>query len=56
MGVLYKSASSLGFEVEYLVLQNDPQYSHGQVVQIEPSPGTAALRGSTISVTINLAG
>jgi hypothetical protein len=56
MGILYMSASSLGFEVEYVVLQNDPQYSHGQVVQIEPPPGTAALRGSTIRVTVNLAG
>jgi beta-lactam-binding protein with PASTA domain len=56
MGILYMSASSLGFVVEYVVLQNDPQYSDGQVVQIEPPPGTAALRGSTVRVTINLAG
>jgi hypothetical protein len=56
MGILYMSASSLGFVVEYIVLQNDPQYNDGEVVQIEPPPGTVALRGSTVRVTINLAG
>jgi hypothetical protein len=56
MGILYVSASSLGLVVEYIVLQNDPQYTDGQVVQIEPAPGTVTLRGSTVRVTINLAG
>jgi hypothetical protein len=56
MGIRVKSASDLGFVVEYVVLQADPRYGHGDVVSIEPPPGTVALQGSTVKVTINLLG
>jgi hypothetical protein len=56
MGIRAPSASALGFVVEYVVLQADPNYVHGQVVSIEPPPGTVALRGSTVRITINLEG
>ncbi len=56
MGVLYMSASALGFVVDYIVWQSEPGYSHGDVVRIEPPAGTVALRGSTVRVTINLEG
>lgn len=56
MGLRVKSASALGLEVEYSILQADPRFSHGDVVSIEPSPGTVVARGSTVQVTINLEG
>lgn len=56
MGARVKSASDLGFVVEYTILQADPRFGHGDVVSIEPPPGTVALRGSTIRITINLEG
>jgi hypothetical protein len=56
MGMRVKSASELGFDVEYTILQADPRFGHGEVVGIEPRPGTVLSRGSTVQVTINLRG
>lgn len=56
MGLRVKSASELGLEVEYVILQADPRYRHGEVVSIVPPPGTVVTRGFTIQVTINLEG
>jgi beta-lactam-binding protein with PASTA domain len=56
MGVRVKSASELGLDVEYNVLQRDPRFRHGDVVSIEPPPGSVVSRGSTVLVTINLEG
>ena len=56
MGVRVKSASELGLEVEYDILQADPRYRHGEVVSIVPPPGTVVTRGFTIQVIINLEG
>jgi PASTA domain len=56
MGLRAKSASALGLVVEYTILQQDPNFGHGEVVSIAPPPGTVVSRGSTIQVTINLEG
>jgi hypothetical protein len=56
MGLRVKPASELGFEVEYIVWQSEPGFSHGEVVSIDPPPGTVVSRGGTIRVTINLEG
>ena len=56
MGVLYLSAADLGLHVEWIILQAEPGLDHGQVVRIDPKPGTAVRRGSTVRVTINLHG
>jgi hypothetical protein len=56
MGVLYQSADDLELRVEWLVWQAEPGFEDGQVVGIEPPPGTALRRGSTVRVTINLLG
>lgn len=56
MGLRSPSAESLGLVVEYVVLQADPRYGDGEVVSIDPPPGTVVARGSTVRVTINLEG
>ena len=56
MGIVSPSAASLGLVVQYEIDQRNPNYSHGEVISITPSPGTLVLRGSTVVVRINLMG
>lgn len=56
MGLRAPSADELGLVVAWEVVQADPRYEHEEIVRIEPRPGGVARRGSTVQVTINLAG
>lgn len=56
MGLEVLAAAALGLIVEYIVWQREPGFSHGEVIQIDPRPGSVVPRGSTIRVTINLEG
>ena len=56
MGIVSPSAESLGLVVQYEIDQANPNYAHGEVISIAPSPGTLVLRGSTVVVRINLMG
>lgn len=56
MGLRAPSAEELGLDVTWEVLQADPRYGHEEVVGSDPAPGSALRRGSTVRVTINLAG
>jgi hypothetical protein len=56
MGMVSPSAESLGLVVQYEIDQANPNFSHGEVISITPSPGTLVMRGSTVVVRINLMG
>lgn len=56
LGLRSPSAADLGLVVIWDVLQADPRYGHEELVGIDPEPGTALRRGSTVRITINLAG
>lgn len=56
MGMSTPSAAELGLIVQFAIDQRNPHFGHEDVVSIVPPPGTPVLRGSTVSVTINLEG
>lgn len=56
MGMSTPSAAALGLIVEYTIDQRNPNFDHEDVISIVPPPGTPVLRGSTVTVTINLEG
>jgi hypothetical protein len=56
MGMSTPSAAALGLTVEFLIDQRNPNFEHEDVISIVPPPGTPVMRGSTVTVTINLEG
>jgi hypothetical protein len=56
MGMSTRSAADLGLVVDYQIDQRNPNFSHGEVISITPSPGTVVMRGSTVVVRVNLEG
>lgn len=56
MGMSVRSAAELGLVVNFTIDQNNPNFSHEQVISITPPAGTPVLRGSTVTVEINLVG
>ena len=55
-GAAIPSAADLGLIVDFVFDRQDPGFEHEDVVSIEPVPGSAVTRGSTVKVTVNLEG
>lgn len=51
-----KSAAELDLIVNFDIAQHEPGYDHEQVIGIDPPPGTFVMRGSIVTVFINLEG
>lgn len=56
MGIVNPSAGELGLIVQFEIDQQNPNFSHEDVISITPSAGTVVLRGTTVTVRINLQG
>lgn len=55
-GLTAASATELGLVVQFEFDRLVPGFGHEDVVRIDPRPGSAVLRASTVVVTINLLG
>ena len=52
MGLLYPSAEALGFEVEWTWVLDHPVLSQGDVISIDPPPGSVARVGTRLQIRV----
>jgi hypothetical protein len=56
MGIWVQSAEELGLTVEYEIDQRNPAFGHEDVISTTPPAGSVVMRGSTVTVRMNLEG
>lgn len=56
MGVAVESAEALGLVVDWRTDQQNPAFADEEIISILPPAGTPVARGTTVTVTVNLAG
>jgi hypothetical protein len=52
MGLLYPSAEALGFEVEWTWVPDHPVLGQGDVISIDPPPGSVARVGTRLQIRV----